>query len=136
MKSIGAALIVLLALGYSAGACECDKAAKQGGKQSKAEGQRQTNKKSMEQRKEAMRGDEGAMGKREELFKRFDKNGDGNLDDDEKAAAKEAMKDHWRANHEEMLKRFDTDGDGKLSPEEKEAAREKMQSIKERHEKK
>lgn len=46
---------------------------------------------------------------------RFDKNGDGQLDAGEKAAARA-----------EMMKRFDTDGDGQVSDQEKQAVRAKM----------
>ena len=46
---------------------------------------------------------------------RFDKNGDGKLDDSEKAAAKA-----------QMVKRFDTDGDGKVSEQERQAGRARM----------
>ena len=44
-------------------------------------------------------------------LKLFDKNGDGKLDDQERAAAK--------AHREKMLKQFDTNGDGKLDPTER-----------------
>ncbi len=46
---------------------------------------------------------------------RFDKNGDGQLDASEKAAARA-----------EMMKRFDTDGDGQVSDQEKQAVRARM----------
>lgn len=74
--------------------------------------------------------------RRQELLKRFDLNGDGRLDDKEKAAMKEAMKQEPVLHGEgdigslsaapgepgpgdnrfvkELLKRFDKDGDGKL----------------------
>ena len=54
--------------------------------------------------------------KSEEMVKKFDKDGDGKLNDAEKTAAKEAKK----AEHEKkMLEKFDTDKDGKLSDAEK-----------------
>ncbi len=64
--------------------------------------------------------------RREELIKRFDKNGDGKLDEEEKAAAHQAMRLQGGGprglagtNPEriaaEVLKRFDRDGDGKLN---------------------
>lgn len=56
-----------------------------------------------------------------QLMKRFDKNGDGRLDAEERKAAIEAMKDKvadledLRRKHvDDVMKRFDKDGDGKL----------------------
>ncbi len=54
---------------------------------------------------------------REEMMKKFDKDGDGKLSDEEKAAAKTEME----AKRAEMLKEFDKDGDGKLSDDERKA---------------
>ena len=53
------------------------------------------------------------------LLKEFDKDGDGKLSDEEKAAMKAARAEH----KQEMLKKFDSDGDGKLSDPEREAMR-------------
>ena len=69
-------------------------------------------------------GGDGKM--REEVLKRFDKNGDGKLNDEEKAAAKKAHDERGGGDgkmREEILKRFDKDGDGKLNDEEKAAAK-------------
>jgi len=52
-------------------------------------------------------------------IEKFDKNGDGKLDEAER---KEAM----AARKADFLKRFDKDGDGKIGPEEKKAAAEAM----------
>ncbi len=76
--------------------------------------------------------------RRAEMMKRFDKNGDGQLDDGEKKAAMEAMQ-KFRQNGgkpgeggpagfspermKELLAKFDKDGDGKLSESEREAAK-------------
>lgn len=81
---------------------------------------------------------DGKMEKRrQEMLQRFDKNGDGKLDDDEKAAMKEALKQERGPRGpgdigglaggaaaetvpgaelyvREIIKRFDKDGDGKL----------------------
>lgn len=67
---------------------------------------------------------------------RFDKNGDGQLDDSEKAAAREQMLKRFDTNGDgqvsdqerqavkaQMMKRFDTNGDGQLSEQERQAAR-------------
>jgi len=57
------------------------------------------------------------------MMKRFDKDGDGKLNDQEKAAA-DAYKKESEARHAEMTKKFDKDGDGKLNDEETKAMRE------------
>ena len=54
------------------------------------------------------------------IFAMIDANGDGKLDDTERAAARKAAEER-RA---EFIKKFDTDGDGKLSPAELRNARE------------
>src|SRR5205814_1630175 len=77
---------------------------------------------------------EGAKARsREAMIKRFDKNGDGKLSEDEKAEAQKELKAKRGAGKgerrpaggkmAEILKKFDTDGDGKLSDEEKAAAK-------------
>jgi Ca2+-binding EF-hand superfamily protein len=58
-------------------------------------------------------------GKHKEMIAKFDKDGDGKLNEEERKAAHAAME-------KEMLAKFDKDGDGKLSDEEKKAAREAM----------
>ncbi|MDZ4815272.1 MAG: hypothetical protein SGI71_03290 [Verrucomicrobiota bacterium] len=61
---------------------------------------------------------EGSDNKRQDyMLKRFDKNGDGTLDDTEKTAA-----DKFRAEkRKQLLGKFDKDGDGKLNDSEKAA---------------
>ena len=66
-----------------------------------------------------------------ELLKRYDKNNDGKLDEDELAAAHESMRDQRMAVAKEslvvapvpekMLERFDTNHDGRLDDEERAA---------------
>jgi len=68
-----------------------------------------------------------------EILKRFDKNGDGKLDEQERAAAKKAREERGgklgQAGggdgklRDEILKRFDKDGDGKLNEQERAAAK-------------
>ena len=53
------------------------------------------------------------------LIEKFDKDGDGKLNAEERKAAGEARK-------AEFLKKFDKNGDGKISPEEKKAVAEEM----------
>lgn len=63
-----------------------------------------------------------------EMLKKFDKDSDGKLSDDERKAMREEMKAMNGKREAEMLKKFDTDGDGKLSDEEKIARREAMEA--------
>ena len=66
---------------------------------------------------------------REKLIKRFDADGDGALSEEERAAARETLKQRGAEWREKILDRFDADGDAQLSDEEKADARE---AIKER----
>ncbi len=81
-------------------------------------------------------GAEGEGGKtrgRAAMIKQFDKDGDGKLNEEEKAAAQKALKERLGKGKGKakgdadvkgaLLKKFDADGDGKLSDEEKAAAR-------------
>lgn len=77
------------------------------------------------------KGNEQAL--KAEMLKRFDKDGDGKLNDQEQAAAKQAMQDRGGRPglpgagdgklREEAIKKFDKDGDGKLNEEERAAAK-------------
>ncbi len=79
----------------------------------------------------AMSGSEGTQAMSEkrhaEILKRFDKNGDGKLDEDEKAAAKEANRDEVTGRQAKVreklgkraLEKFDKNGDGKLDEAER-----------------
>lgn len=70
------------------------------------------------------------------LLGKFDKDGDGKLDETERAAAKAEMDQRMRTMAErrlERLKSVDTDGDGKISDAEWAAAREKMQEWRQEH---
>jgi len=61
-----------------------------------------------------------AMRRRMEMRKESDADGDGRLNEEERAAHREKME----ARRAEHIKRFDADGDGELSPEERAKARE------------
>ena len=65
---------------------------------------------------------------RARILEKFDKDGDGKLSDEERAAAREAFRARLAAHKEEILKRFDKDGDGKLSDEERAATRESLRN--------
>ncbi len=54
-----------------------------------------------------------------ELIKKYDKNGDGKLDDQEKAALRADMKAKHEARRAEMLAKYDTNKDGKLDDQER-----------------
>lgn len=64
---------------------------------------------------------------RDARMKRFDRNGDGKLSDDEKAEAQKELKakkgERPAGKLTEAMKKFDADDDGKLSDEEKAAAK-------------
>lgn len=85
-------------------------------------------------------GAEGEGGKtrgRAAMIKQFDKDGDGKLNEEEKAAAQKALKERLGKGKGKakgdgdvkgaLLKKFDADGDGKLSDEEKAAARDEAE---------
>lgn len=84
-------------------------------------------------------GDEKRAELRQKVLQKFDKNGNGQLDPDEKEAAKEAMQKRREQGvgkgpggqggpdperRRKLLERFDTDGDGKLNETERAAAKE------------
>ncbi len=74
----------------------------------------------------AMPGAPGA-GMREEILRRFDKDGDGRLGPQERKAAAAAMRERLGGENgpmdrAEMLKKYDKDGDGTLSPRERRRA--------------
>ena len=69
---------------------------------------------------------------REEMIKKFDKDGDGKLNDDEKAELRKAMASKGgpggRRLPPHLLKKFDKDGDGKLSEDERAELRKGMEA--------
>jgi hypothetical protein len=64
-----------------------------------------------------------------EIIAKFDKDGDGKLNKEEREAAKAAREEMMEARKKEMLAKFDKDGDGKLSDEEEEAMREARRKM-------
>ena len=60
---------------------------------------------------------------RKELIQKFDQNGDGKLDDAERAQMKAALAAQRAEHHQEMLAKYDTNHDGKLDPAERKAMR-------------
>lgn len=70
------------------------------------------------------KGDKPGRPSREEMMKKFDKDGDGKLSDEEKAEIRKAMANRTPPAH--ILEKFDKDGDGKLSDEEKAGMRKEM----------
>jgi len=70
------------------------------------------------------KGDKPGRPSREEMIKKFDKDGDGKLSDEEKAEIRKTMANRTPPAH--ILEKFDKDGDGKLSDEEKAGMRKEM----------
>jgi len=66
---------------------------------------------------------QGSAPSRETLIQKFDKNGDGVLDDAERADMKAAFAARRAAHRQAMLDKYDTDKDGKLEPAERAAMR-------------
>ena len=65
------------------------------------------------------KGDKPGRPSREEMMKKFDKDGDGKLSDEEKAEIRKTMANRTPPAH--ILEKFDKDGDGVISFEEFEA---------------
>ena len=61
-----------------------------------------------------------------EALKRFDANGDGQLDESERAEMRQTLGDRL-AQNPQVIRRFDKNGDGKLDESERAAARDAMQ---------
>lgn len=61
-----------------------------------------------------------------EIIAKFDKDGDGKLDETERKAAREGRENMMAERRKEMLEKFDTDKDGELSDTERQAMREEM----------
>jgi len=61
-----------------------------------------------------------------EVIEKFDKDGDGKLNEEERQAARAAGKERMEAKRKEMIAKFDKDGDGELSDDEKAEMRKAM----------
>lgn len=66
-----------------------------------------------------------------EVIEKFDKDGDGQLNEEERKAAMEERRARMEERRKKMLAEFDKDGDGKLNEEERKAAREAMEAKRE-----
>lgn len=65
---------------------------------------------------------------REEMIKKFDKDGDGKLSEEEKVELRKNMSERGRKLPPLLMKKFDKDGDGELNQEEKAEARKVMEA--------
>ena len=70
------------------------------------------------------KGDRPGRPSREEMMKKFDKDGDGKLSEDEKAEIRKSLGNRKPPAH--ILEKFDKDGDGKLCENEKAEIRKEM----------
>ena len=70
------------------------------------------------------KGDKAGRPSREEMIKKFDKDGDGKLCDQEKAEIRKTMGNRQPPAH--IIEKFDKDGDGKLCDDEKAEIRKQM----------
>jgi Ca2+-binding EF-hand superfamily protein len=66
--------------------------------------------------------------RRAEFMKQFDKDGDGEISEEERAAMREQFEKRREEFRAEMLKKYDKDGDGEMSEEERNTARDDMRS--------
>lgn len=69
---------------------------------------------------------QGSAPSRQTLIQKFDKNGDGVLDDAERADLKAALAAKRAARRQAMLGKYDTNNDGKLEPAERAAMRDDL----------
>ncbi|MBK7404592.1 MAG: EF-hand domain-containing protein [Phycisphaerales bacterium] len=66
---------------------------------------------------------------RAEAVKRFDKDGDGKLDDEERAAMRAEFEKRGGEVRQLMVRRFDADGDGQLNEQEMDVARKEIREV-------
>lgn len=65
----------------------------------------------------------GRQGPPPQVIKEFDKDGNGQLSEEERTTMRETLQSRMQERRKEMLEKFDADKDGKLSPEELSKAR-------------
>lgn len=70
---------------------------------------------------------------REKILEKFDADGDGQLNEAEREAAKAAMQERRGERHERLMEKFDANGDGQLDDAEKAAAKEALKEFREKH---
>ncbi len=80
----------------------------------------------------AIQGSPASAPNPQDLMKQFDKDGDGQLNEEERQAMRAEMQQRLGGqaggfNREEMMKQFDKDGDGELNDDERQAMRAEMQ---------
>jgi hypothetical protein len=68
-------------------------------------------------------GNPGGGGFRQRMLEKYDTNGDGKLEPNERAAMRADLKAKREARREKMLAKWDLNGDGKLEPNERAAMR-------------
>ena len=73
---------------------------------------------SAEPEKKGKKGGSEGRPSREEMLKKFDKDGDGKLNEEERAA----LREEGQKRRKEIIAKFDKDGDGKLNEDERKAA--------------
>jgi hypothetical protein len=59
---------------------------------------------------------------RQKVLEKLDKDGDGKLSDEERAAARDALQERWEAKRAELLAKYDANANGVLDPEERKKA--------------
>lgn len=83
---------------------------------------------SAEPEKKGKKGGPDGRPSREEVLKKFDKDGDGKLSEEEKGELRKAMASRGRKLPPHLMEKFDKDGDGKLNEEERADARKAMEA--------
>ena len=63
---------------------------------------------------------------RKKMLEKYDADGDGKLNEEERGKARKEMQKHFKERREAMLKKFDKDGDGKLNEDERKALHAEM----------
>ena len=83
---------------------------------------------SAEPEKKGKKGGPDGRPSREQMLKKFDKDGDGKLSEDEKGELRKVMASRGRKLPPHLMEKFDKDGDGKLNEDERAEARKAMEA--------